>query len=519
MSRFSDSSRPRLAAAGTALLFLAAAALLALRTRPTVSVPKWDECLYLYDSLRTLEGQVPYRDFFNFTPPATFWLQGLALRLSGPGAPLAAERQLAALWALLVALLLRGVLRRAGWPPFPAALLGLLFPLVFFPFWPVASHHHFALLFFLTALGLSRPREGLSSKGWAGAGAILALLFLTLQTAFLSACALWGTFWALGEKRRGRALGSAVAGAAAVLVPAFAWLVGEGALGAFLGKVWLWPLLHYRREGGINAVPLLGDLPDRIRSLWTVPVLEGGPPLPAAAAGTVVYVGLLCLLAAVALFFLAELFRTLRGGRFQDPWRGAVTAATAVEAALFLLGKPDWLHALHALARMGPLWLTAGDGGGEGPRRVGWAAAVLAAAGFLFFGTAGLRRGALWELRDPDRVLREAPVNRWLNAQPWLRQEDRIAVFPEGGQVYLYVRPAATGYTLLYPPSDRYHTEADYLRAAKEIEENRARCVLITVDREREYVHSAGALGRLLREGYLRLGQVGDAAVYVRRPR
>ncbi len=512
--------RRGLAAAGTALLFAAAAAVLAVRTSPLVSVPKWDECLYLYDGVRVLEGQVPYRDFFNFTPPATFWLQGLALRLFGAEAPLAAGRRLAALWALLVALLLRDVLRKTGWPPLAASLLGLLFPLVLFPFWPVASHHHFALLFFLGSLRLPRREEGLSPAAWVGLGALLGLLFLTLQTAFLSAAALWGSFWALGERRRGMASVRAAAGAAVVLLPASAALLWEGALGGFLREVWLWPLFHYRQEGGINAVPLLGDLPDRIRSLWIMPAGEGGPPFPAAAAGTVVYVGILALLAAVAGLFLAEVFRALKRRRFQDPWRAAVTAATAVEAALFLLGKPDWLHALHALARVGPLWLTAWKGEPEGVRRaVVLTGGILAAAGVVFFGSAGLRRWESWELRDPDRVLREAPVNRWLNAQPWLRGEDRVAAFPEGGEVYLYVRPAATGYTLLYPPSDRYHTEADYRRAAEEIEKNRARCILLTVDREEEYVRWAGALGHLLREKYLRLGRVGDAAVYLRRDR
>jgi hypothetical protein len=519
VKRLALSGRAGPAAAGAVLLFLAAA-VLAVRTSPLVSVPKWDECLYLYDSVRVLEGQVPYRDFFNFTPPATFWLQALALRVGGPDAPLAAGRRLAALWALLVTLLLGNVLHKSGRPPREAALLALLFPLVFFPFWPVASHHHFALLFFLGALRLPRREKGLSPAGWTALGALAALLFLTLQTAFLSACALWGTFWALGEERRGRALARAAAGAAAALVPVSAVFAAKGALGGFLREVWFWPLLHYRREGGINAVPLLGDLPERIRSLWTVPLREGGPPFPAAVAGTVVYGGILVLLAAVAVLFLTEVCRVLKKRRFEDPWRAAVVASTAVETTLFLLGKPDWLHALHALARLGPLWLTAWKGGPEGGRRaLNGTAALLAAAGFVFFGTAGLRKWEPWELRDPDRVLREAPVNRWLNAQPWLGKEDRIAAFPEGGQVYLYVRPAATGYTLLYPPSDRYHGEADYRRAAEEIEESRARCILLTVDREEEFVESAGALSRLLRERYHGLGRVGDAAVYLRRER
>ena len=35
---------------------------------------------------------------------------------------------------------------------------------------------------------------------------------------------------------------------------------------------------------------------------------------------------------------------------------------------------------------------------------------------------------------------------------PWLGPDDTIAAFPEGGEVYLYVRRANVGDTLLYPP-------------------------------------------------------------------
>jgi len=57
--------------------------------------------------------------------------------------------------------------------------------------------------------------------------------------------------------------------------------------------------------------------------------------------------------------------------------------------------------------------------------------------GFSRRGTHGAdRRSSAWEFLDVDRTTREAPINVWLRAQPWLEARDTLAAFPEGGEVY-----------------------------------------------------------------------------------
>ena len=72
--------------AGAALLAgLAAAVALVLLTTvsPVFNPPKWDEFVYVYDSHRVASGQVPYRDFFNFTTPGIFLFLASVERLVG----------------------------------------------------------------------------------------------------------------------------------------------------------------------------------------------------------------------------------------------------------------------------------------------------------------------------------------------------------------------------------------------------------------------------------------------------
>lgn len=42
-----------------------------------------DEGIYLDGASRVVRGQAPYRDFFNFTGPGTFWMYGAVFKLFG----------------------------------------------------------------------------------------------------------------------------------------------------------------------------------------------------------------------------------------------------------------------------------------------------------------------------------------------------------------------------------------------------------------------------------------------------
>lgn len=505
-------------AVGMVVLWVVAA-----KVSPLLTPAKWDEFIYVYDAQRILDGQVPYRDFFQFTPPGDILVLAGWFGLTAGKASLTLGRYLAAgtvlaTWALLICLL-----RRAGWGGMRALALASLYPVTLYTFWAIPTHHWFANLVLVAGfLGYGPPaRRMRGGLGWLWTGACTALAFLFLQTAGVVMVALWGTFWIMQRERRKSSAAMAAAGAAGILVPWVAWLWASGSMRRFYEDVFVWTAGHYRSEGGVNAVGLLADLPDRMASLWHV---GGGSALTVAfaMAGTAAFAGVVALAMLVGAAWGAAATRAARQRRLGDPFVAGALCATVVEACLFLMGKPDWLHLVYALGRIGPIWLLLGPSRGLGPgktRRWVWAlvGALLAVSAFFHAGSSLVRPVRAWEFTDVDRPTREAPVNRWLRAQPWLLPGDTVAAFPEGGEVYLYVRPAGVGYTLLYPPADRYHSAADYAVVARQLDVRKPQCILITTDRERDYLTPATPLSERLARDYVRLGTVGDAAVYRRR--
>jgi hypothetical protein len=103
---------------------------------PAVVQPKWDEFIYAFDSQRILNGQVPYRDFFNFIPPAVYYvLAAIALPFGRVTLTIARYASLAVV--LVNWILLRKALEWAGWSRIHALLLSLVYPICIYPFWPV----------------------------------------------------------------------------------------------------------------------------------------------------------------------------------------------------------------------------------------------------------------------------------------------------------------------------------------------------------------------------------------------
>jgi hypothetical protein len=517
--------RRRLASASTLAICALLAAFLFLKLSPVATPVKWDECLYVYDAQRVLDGQVPYRDFFNFTPPGVFWLQACWYALWGGKASLTLGRLLAALAALGSALLIHRALRRAGWRSTRAWGWAALYPIGLYAFWAVPSHHWFANLLFFSAFEAydfeKAKVRGLRGWVWIGLMGGGALLFL--QSTVLEIALFWGTLWALQGVRKARALASACAGFSLMALPVLGWLWTSGALGASARDVILWPLRNYAQPGGPNAVGLLADWPSRVGSLWILP--EGAPLgrwALQAFTGTATYGGLLLFTFVVLLALGKGLVGILRRRSLPGGLLAPTLALTALDVALFLQGKTDWLHLLYFLGPVGLAWLLVpADGTRSWPAP--WRRSLAALAGFtllaaLLFHSGRAFAGHLswWEFSDVDRPVREAPVNRWLRVQPWLLPGDRLAAFPEGGQVYLYTRPAAVGYTLFLPLGDHYNTLEDHRVVAGQIETAKPRCILLTADREADFLDPASPVGRAIRSGYHRLERVEDAVVYLR---
>lgn len=492
---------------------------------PVATPVKWDECLLVYDAQRLLDGQVPYRDFFNFPPPGIFLALGGWFRVWGGTATLTLGR----FWALLVALgswsLCARSLRRAGWGQEWALALAAFFPMGLYALWPVPSHHWLGTLVWLAALEAWSFDSGQvrGRWGWSWIGAMAGLELVILQTSFVEVAVFWGVLWLLHPGKKLNAALRASLGGVLTAGPVLGWLWAERAWPAMVRDTILWTVRSYGEEGGPNAVGLLADLPDRFLALWQRPDAVGRLPwLVWASSGSLVYGGLVCATGLALVLAIRHLMRAVRARTLQPPLTTAAAALTLMSLTLFLKGKTDLLHLVFVLAPVGVTWGLCGPPGWLGRAKFRrWAAAGLASAlcalslfhlSFLLY-----HRPALWEFTDVDRPTREAPVNRWLRAQPWLLPGDSVAAFPEGGQVYLYTRPAGVGYTLLLPLCDHYNTLADHMKVASQMDRSRPRCVILTTEREGDYLAPASPLAARLRRDYERLGTVADAVIYRRK--
>lgn len=161
---------------------LAVAAFLLPQVSAVVNPAKWDEYIVVFDAQRLLNGQVPYRDFFNFIPPGAFYALAGVFALLGKGSITAARYvsllSVAGGWAFLF-----GSLLRAGWSRGRALRLSLIFPVCLYPFWAVVSHHWFAALCAMAFLWLAAGSQPEFRTGAAFAlGLIAGLAAVFLQT-------------------------------------------------------------------------------------------------------------------------------------------------------------------------------------------------------------------------------------------------------------------------------------------------------------------------------------------------
>jgi len=261
------------------LIFLVSLAYLYLFRRYTMMEP--DEGIILQGAERVLHGQVPYRDFFSFYTPGSYYLTAAALKLLGDS--LAAARTAVAIGASLVSalnyLLARRVCSRGA-----ALLAAALTTSTCLPYRDLVLHNWDSTLWAMLALYTAvRYLEAPAARLAFALGSLAAVTVLFEQSkgaGLVLGLGLGFTVLAIASCRSsGRALTAGRAGApmrplrlqpgTSVGTPALqhlpalaagfvwplllvvAWFAHQHALRLMLGD-WLWPLHHYSQANSVR---------------------------------------------------------------------------------------------------------------------------------------------------------------------------------------------------------------------------------------------------------------------------
>jgi len=176
------------------LFFLAAGLFLYLQVFVFPNIPRCasgDQAIYLLHATRMLQGDVIYRDFSHFTPPATELIYTVLFKLFGVFAwiPQAMLVAVGTLLAWLSVTISRKVL--TGPAVYLPSLLFLVFP---FSGFLDATHHWYSTLAVTTALAVLLEKRSAARLTWAGALSGLAASIAQTQALVAVGFALF-LFW------------------------------------------------------------------------------------------------------------------------------------------------------------------------------------------------------------------------------------------------------------------------------------------------------------------------------------
>lgn len=139
-----------------------------------------DEGRFLYEAKRVLEGQVPYRDFFDFVPPGIMYAMAALFAVFGTDIATAklAMAVLQGLFVAMIFLMARNLGVRSGL----AAAAALAHPALCYSIWPYLSPHWLGAFLMMVATWLLIRGPGAHPVRWSlGLGLLVGLLALVHQ--------------------------------------------------------------------------------------------------------------------------------------------------------------------------------------------------------------------------------------------------------------------------------------------------------------------------------------------------
>lgn len=207
----------------------------------------WDEGVVLHHALRLRQGEMLYRDFFDFQGFFSYLPFTLGFTVATPGATTGKTVMfvLMSLWGAVTYLTVKEVTHKR----WAGVLVALYFPLCVWPTWPFAYQHFIGDLWATTAVLFAIHGEKSNlRRGWLVAGVFSALAMWTSLSEGLPAfLALFASCLFVRYARRDRwhLLGQYLSGALAFTAFYVLVLVARGALVAAYEAVLVFPFKHY----------------------------------------------------------------------------------------------------------------------------------------------------------------------------------------------------------------------------------------------------------------------------------
>jgi hypothetical protein len=404
------------------------------------------------------EGLLPYRDFFLFHFPGSYYLYAMAERCLGHGMTIA--RGLDSALCLLLGASLAVWFRMHGRGLAASMGVALLVAGPCFYLWPVVTPHPAGMLSLVVAcILLFRRAQALRRTAWLLAGALLFFSGFTVQTqAVLAVATLAGALLAgIDGATRRQWAPWVVAGA---LLPLLIWLfslVAAGQWSAFASQAVSFVVDDgYKQAGGVNDVNLSAQIADRMgREIgWGKLVFAG-------AAST-----------CVVLLWVAPLVCSW-------PWRTtrrALLLPAVLAPLVFLSGRTDAHHAFYLCV---PALLIVATPQFEGPggqlaRRLGLAA--LAATAFVFFlATMPHLRVALQAglTMGDDRASAKGAIEAL--ERLGVPSGDPVAVMPWAANLYYYDVVPGHRFTFVSPAQMGYQGEREWKEMREQMRRSRTR--------------------------------------------
>jgi hypothetical protein len=205
-----------------------------------------DEGWCLTDAARVYHGQLPYRDFFEFVGPVTFYWIALFFHLFGE--TWMATRICVLVLGTATAVLVYFIARRLK----PGSeIMALIFWLaILFPTWPAVNHHLIANLFALGAFALLLWwLDGAHNMVLVLCGIAVGVTFATMFPKGLALSAAFVVIVLLRDHRHISALVHFLAGCSIAVLAGIGYFWARGILGDLCYANFLFPIRHYSQVG------------------------------------------------------------------------------------------------------------------------------------------------------------------------------------------------------------------------------------------------------------------------------